>query len=201
MENLEQKIRKDSLISGLLLGVILLVLSIFSFYFITTMASGMMTLVGPLLFSIIIPILLVIFFCIDVRKKIGGYWSFKQATTGIFIMLFAAYIVQTIGRDLIFGKLVEPQMVEKTQAAVMKSTTDMLEKSGASQESIDKKTADIQQQFQSQMNPTVGKIIQGYAITIIFIFVFALIFGAIFKKEIPKYLLTSDDEVGADTTV
>src|SRR5258708_7929647 len=141
--------------------------------------SFLMVIFWPFIFSIILPIIVVVFFCLDIRKKVGSYWSFKQATTGIFIMFFMAYVVQSIGRDVIFAKLIEPNMVQKTQEAVMNATTAMLEKTGADQTQIDDKKASIQKQFDQQTNVTVGKVIQGVAITIILIFVLALIFGAI----------------------
>ncbi|MDB4902331.1 MAG: hypothetical protein JWQ63_1612 [Mucilaginibacter sp.] len=195
MENLDQKTRKQSFQYGLILGAILLVLGIFSFYFIIGMTSSFwMVIFAPFIFSIIIPIILVIFFSLDIRKKIGGYWSFKQATTGIFIMFFMAYVVQFIGRDLIFAKLIEPQMVQKTQEAVMNATTAMLEKTGADQAQIDDKKASIQKQFDLQTNITVGKVIQSIAITIILIFVLALIFGAIVKKDTPLFADTSYED-------
>jgi hypothetical protein len=185
MENLNQQIRKIGLSSGLLLGVITLVLGIFSFYFITQMTTSfwMVVLVGPLVISLVIPIIILVFFCIDFRKRIGGYWTFRQATTGIFIMLFVAYIIGAIGRDLIFVKLVEPNMVEKTQDAVVNATRSMMEKSGSDQATIDSKIADVQKNFDDQKNATIGKTIETICLTIIFMFVFALIFGAIFKRN------------------
>jgi hypothetical protein len=195
MENLDQKIRKQSFQYGLILGAILLVLGIFSFYFIIGMTSSFwLVIFGPFIFSIILPIIVVVFFCLDIRKKVGGYWSFKQATTGIFIMFFMAYVVQSIGRDVIFAKFIEPNMVQKTQEAVMNATTAMLEKTGADQAQIDDKKASIQKQFDQQTNVTVGKVIQGIAITIILIFVLALIFGAIVKKDPPLFADTAYED-------
>jgi hypothetical protein len=195
METLDQKIRKQSFQYGLILGAILLVLGIFSFYFIIGMTSSFwLVIFGPFIFSIILPIIVVVFFCLDIRKKVGGYWSFKQATTGIFIMFFMAYMVQFIGRDMIFAKLIEPNMVQKTQEAVMNATTAMLEKTGADQAQIDDKKASIQKQFDQQTNVTVGKVIQGIAITIILIFVLALIFGAIVKKDPPLFADTAYED-------
>jgi len=188
MEDLQQKIKVSSFKSGLTLGAILLVLGIFSFYFIIRMAASfLLIIIGPIVFSIIIPIVLVIFICFDLRKKIGGYWNFRQATTGIFIMFFVAYIVQYIGKDVVFAKFVEPNMVQKTQDAMMDATTAMMEKAGTDQTQIDEKKAQIQKQFDGQKEITIGKIIQGIIISIILMFVLALIFGALFKKDPPLF--------------
>ena len=195
MENLEQKIKRESFKSGLVLGGILLALGILTFYFITVLTNSVwLILSGPIIFSVLVPIILVVFLCISIRKRIGGYWSFKQATTGVFIMFIMAYAIQTIGRDLIFAKIIEPDMVVKTQKSVMRATTGMLEKSGADQTHIDAKLDEIQKQFDDEKNVPVSKIVEGIVISVILIFAFALIFGAIFKKDPPLFAPASDQE-------
>jgi hypothetical protein len=185
MENLDKQIRKVGLNNGLIFGLIVLVLGIFVFYFMTQMTTSfwMVVLVGPVLFSILIPIVILIFYCIDFRKKIGGYWTFKQAFTGIFIMLLVAYVVTAIGRDLVFAKLIEPNMLEKTQDAIMNSSRSMMEKSGTDQATVDTKMADMQKTFDDQKDMSIGKVIKAQVIALVVILIFALIFGAIFKRN------------------
>lgn len=185
MESLDKQIRKVGLNNGLIFGVIVLVLGIFAFYFMTQMTTSfwMVVLVGPIFFSILIPIVILIFYCIDFRKKIGGYWTFKQAFTGIFIMLLVAYIVTAIGRDLVFAKLVEPNMLEKTQSAIVNSSRSMMEQSGTDQATIDTKVADMQKTFDDQKDMSIGKVIKAQAIALVVVLIFALIFGAIFKRN------------------
>lgn len=197
MENpsLDTIIRKNALISGLILGGALLVLGIFTFYFITSMTTSIwMISFGPLVLSIILPLVLAVIISIDLRKKSGGYWTFKQATTAMFIMFLVCYAVQSIGRDAIFGTLIEPQMVEKTKTAVVNATSAMMEKSGADQAKIDSKMAEIEKQFDAQNNVTIGKRVQGIGINVMLIFVVALIFGAIFKKDPPLFNVIDEEE-------
>jgi hypothetical protein len=191
---LENQIRRKSLIKGLYLGAILLVLSILSYYLIISMPDKAWLIVfSPIIFSVFIPILIVLLLCFNLRKNIGGYWTLRQAVTGIFIMFVISYVVQVVGRDVVFARLIEPDMVNKTQIAMSKATTVMLQKSGASQATINEKQADIQKQLDDQKNITIGGIIQGYVITIIFLFVFAVIFGALLRRNPPEYLVYSDD--------
>jgi hypothetical protein len=183
-ENLNQLIRKKALEKGLVLGVILLVAGIFSYYFITGMTDNMWLITfGPIVISVIIPLVVAIFLIIGLRREIGGFWVFKQAVTGIFIMFFVANLLSFIGRDLLFAKVIEPNMVENMQTAMVNSVSGMLEQSGQEQDQIDKKIEEINQQFEKQKNPTIGSIIQSQLIAIIFLFVMALIFGAIFKRD------------------
>jgi hypothetical protein len=195
MDNIEQKIKINSVKSGLILGVILLALSIFSYYFITVIAkSAMLFVAGPIFFSFIIPIVAVSFFCFNERKKIGGYWTFKQATTGIFIMFFIAYLIQLVGKDFVFDKYIEPNYVQKTQDAAINAKTAILKQQHYSQALIDKNIGDLKKDFTAQSNVTIGNVIQGVAISIIFIFLFALIFGSLFKKEPPVYATQVTEE-------
>jgi hypothetical protein len=194
MDSLEKKIRIISVKSGLILGVILVALGILSFYYITNVSSSaIMFVLVPMLFSLIVPILVVVFICLNVRKKIGGYWNLRQATTGIFIMFFIGYVIQTAGRDFIFAKLIEPDMVQKTQDAFLRASATIKSQGGVDPKVIDKNVADIKKGFEDQKNESVGKIIQGVAISIILTFVLAVIFGALFKREPPLYATVIDE--------
>jgi len=192
VENLDQQIKIVFVKYGLLLGLILTALSILSFYFITVIShSPVLFVASPLVFSMVIPIAVVILFCFYGRRKIGGYWTFRQATTGIFIMFLAAYIVQTVGRDLIFARLIEPHMIEKTEKAFMEAAAQIRKQPGANLKQLDQNEADVKKNFADQKNVTFGKVAQGFIFSILFIFVLALIFAALFKRDPPVYT-TSD---------
>jgi hypothetical protein len=184
METLEQIIRKNFIKLGLFLGLALITLSIFSFYFITKMATSPQAFVaGPLIYSIVIPIMLVIAACFYGRKQIGGYWNFKQATTGIFIMFLIAYGMQTIGRDFIFARLIEPQMIEKTEKAFLNSYEIIRKQPGTNVKQLDENKTEVLKNFDAQKKETVTQLLMGIAISIIFIFAMALVFAALFKND------------------
>jgi hypothetical protein len=194
-ESNDKQLRKQAITNGLILGVALSALSIFSFYLMTAMGvSVIFVTAGPLIFSVVLPIILAVVLCFNLRKKIGGYWNFKQAATGIFIMFLTAFVVEFVVRDMLFAKVIEPTMVQKTETAMVNTVTSVLEKSKASQEEIDKKIEDIQKQFDEQKNVSIGKQIQGVGINIIFMFVLAVMFAAMFKKEGHVYNPNLDEE-------
>lgn len=196
----DSEIRKKGALSGIPLGVIMMVLSIFSFYFVTAIATSFWVIsVGPIVFSVVIPLVVAVLYCLDLRKKLGGYWTFKQATTGIFIMLFVSYAITYIGANVIFAKFIEPQMVEKTQTVILNATTQMMEKSGASQEKIDEQIEKMQKQFEMQADTSPVKVVTAIGVSLIFIFILALIFAAIFKKDPPRYDPRSLDEEAEPT--
>ncbi|WP_183561259.1 DUF4199 domain-containing protein [Mucilaginibacter sp. SP1R1] len=188
----KKQLRKVGITFGLLLGLALTILSIVSFYIMISTSSVIVISSVPFIFSIVFPIILVVILCFNFRKNIEGFWTFKQAATGIFIMFFVAFAVQFLLRDQLFARVIEPNMVEKTQTAMTSAVTSFLEKSKASQDDIDKKMDDIQKQFDAQKNVSIGKQIEGVGISIIFIFVIAIIFAAFFKKEGQVYNPNND---------
>jgi hypothetical protein len=195
MDNLEKRIKTNGVISGLLLGVILTALSIFSYYFITAITnSPVLFVVGPIILSVFIPIFVVVLFCFNFRKKIGGYWTFRQATTGIFIMFLAAYLVQFAGKNLLFDKVIEPNNVQMTQNAAINAKVAILKQRNTDQKVIDKNVAELKTDFNQQKNLTIGNTIQGIVFSILFVFLFSLIFASLFKKE-PLYANTNNGVV------
>ena len=182
-----KKLRVTGITFGLLLGLALTILSILSFYIMISISSVILISSVPFIFSVLLPIVLVVILCFNFRRRISGFWTFKQAATGIFIMFLTAFVVQFVLRDQVFAKVIEPNMVQKTQTAMTNAVSKFLHESKASQDDIDKKMDDIQKQFDSQKEVTIGKQIQGVCFSIIFMFVLALIFAAFFKKEVHTY--------------
>ncbi|MES2268471.1 MAG: DUF4199 domain-containing protein [Bacteroidota bacterium] len=182
-EDLNKSIKKNAVPLGLVLGVIVTVINILSFYVMTSTTSILLISAAPILLSVIIPIILAVIYSKQLRTKIGGFWNFRQATSGIFIMLLLSFAVQFVVRDMLFAKIIEPDMVTKMQSSMTTAVTQMLEKSNATQEAIDKQVEDVQKKFDDQKAPTIGKQIQAIFINIIFLFVLALILAAFLKKE------------------
>lgn len=189
-----KEIRKYSIINGLLLGAILLSLTIISFYLITTVVKSPIGAIAiPYLFSIILPIPFAIIFCYKLRIGIGLPWNMRIATSGIFIMLMMAYIVISVGRDLIFAHMIEPQMHTKIENVLLAATPVALKKSGATEQQIAEKQKQIRDQFALQDNVTVWQEIQSQFVAVIFIFVIAVIFGGFFKRPAAGYATYADN--------
>jgi len=185
--NISKQLRTNAIIKGVILGVVLLASSIFSYYLITSLTkASWLIIAGPYFFSVLIPVILTSLFCVDMRKKECGYWGFKASVTAIFIMFMVCYGILTAGRDLIFAKLVEPDMAQKTQAVMLNVRAGQLKISGASQTEINNQLTELKKQFAT--TPGVGSLIQDYITNIIFLFAIAVVFGAIFKRE-PPYVI------------
>ncbi len=133
-----------------------------------------------------------IYFSLDIRKKAGGYWSFKEALSYIFTMFVVSALVVYFF-TIIFGKYIEPQYVVTMKEITSNNTAKMLEKVGMGQDQIDKAMADINVKMEEQFNPGVKQIFISLGTMILMYFIGSLIFAAIFKKE-PPYIIPVTEE-------
>lgn len=184
LENLKPEAAKN----GVGLGLISLVLMIISAYALVAATSMWTVFLVPVVLGLLIPLGLLIYLSIDLRKKVGGFWNFRQATSGIFIMLLVSYIISNVG-NLAFTKLIEPDMPAKMQSTIVDVTSRMMASQGMDEEVIEKKVDDMNAEFEKKQNGTVMQTVQGHLIGIVIMFVVSLLFGAIFKKEPLKYIV------------
>jgi Protein of unknown function (DUF4199) len=143
--------------------------------------------------SIAIGLGLAVYFCIDIRQKIGGYWSFKEALGSIFILFFTQALI-VLFFTLIFGKFIEPSYPAKIKEIASASTQKMMEKMGMDQDKIDEAMKETEIKFEKQFNPGVKDVLKTIATSAIMYFVGALIFAAIFKKDRPMFESVSGEE-------
>ncbi|WP_051189779.1 DUF4199 domain-containing protein [Daejeonella oryzae] len=152
-------------------------------------------LMGSFVFTgiqILIGIGLAVYFCLDMRKQVGGYWSFKEALGSIFLMFFVQAII-VFFFTIIFAKFLEPDYAVKMKEIVSVSTQEMLEKMGMDQDKIDEAMAESDKRLEEQFNPGIKQILIGLATVAIMYFVGALIFAAIFKKDRPVFLNSPEE--------
>jgi hypothetical protein len=182
--HIDKRIKITFLKYGVVLGVLYLMLTIASYYFITSGAqSPVLFIASPIIFRLVIPVLITLFLCFKGRKQIGGLWTFKQATTGIFVMLFIAFLIQFIGKDIIFDRYVEPNGIQKIQNAAITAKTINLKQKGYDQKTIDKNIDEMKKDLAQQTNAlTPGSVISEIVFSTIFIFLFALIFASLFRN-------------------
>lgn len=189
LDNLKPEAAKN----GLILGLITLVLGVISAYVLVKATSMWAIFLVPIGIGFIIPVILAVFLSLDLRKKIGGYWNLRQATSGIFIMFLASYIIST-GGNFVFTKLIEPTMSSQIQSSVTNATSSMMRGQGVDEATIEKKEAEMAAQFAKKESGTITQTIQGHLIAVIIIFVVALLFGAIFKKSPPLFFTEEKEE-------
>ena len=182
--DIDKRIKITFLKYGAILGVLYLALTIASYYFIISgTQSPILFVAAPIVFRLVVPLLVTLFLCYTGRKQIGGLWTFKQATTGIFVMLFIAFLIQFIGKDIIFDRYIEPNGVEKIQQAAITAKTVNLKQKGYDQKTIDKSIVEMKKDLAQQTNAiSLSSIMSEIVFSTLFIFLFALIFASLFRN-------------------
>ncbi len=176
--------------NGIIWAIIGIVIFLLTYYAL----PSMMVTVSYAIISFLISIGLAIFFTLDLRKKVGGYWSFREALGPIFLM-FVVQVVITTCFSTAFAKWIEPGYGDFIREATLNSTTELFQNMSTDQEMIDKQIADTEERLEKSLNPTLLEFLQGLAIAIIIYFVGALIFAAIFKRSRPEFMAVRDEEV------
>jgi hypothetical protein len=188
-EGMDKTLIKQGIINGILLGIVVTVISIFSFYFLTRMVtSPALILTGYfVLFPWVLPIASAAFCVLKLREKIGGYWNFKKAVRGAFIILISAYATQFIFKDIVFNKFIEPDIAEKTEQALLRSAITDFKRRHISQKDIDLKVKSIKEDLGLAKTVTIGNQVINMGFSIIFLFVLALVFAGFFRRELIYY--------------
>lgn len=185
MEN-NSLLRKEGAALGIMLGILMVVLTILPMYYYATSSSFWMVIIGPVITGFFLPLVLAILFTFRLRGKVGGYWSFKQAVIGVFFMLFVATLISSVS-GFVFERYVEPDMRERYMRNIANNSIEYMEKSGADAEQIDAQLEKIDEQIERAGEANIVNTLRGLIISTIVVFVIALIFGALFKKERPIF--------------
>jgi len=185
METLSQtpvNLKNEAFKNGFIMAGVSIVLFLVINYVLPQMVGSALVNSIPTLISIA----LAVFFCIDMRKKAGGYWTFSEALTHIFIMfLVSAGVVYIF--TLLFGKYIDPTYNVRMKEAIMDSTQSMLTKFGVEDSKMDEMMEAQSQKLDKQFNPSFFEAIVGFGIQAIFYVLGALIFAAIFKRARPLF--------------
>lgn len=192
MDNLNRDIKKRSLLYGLILALSLFLTSISALYIMANTTSITVVVITTVVFSFLLPVLFALILTIRMRTRNGGYWNLRQASTGIFMMFFISYLILTAS-NFLFTKAIDTQLYNKTKVNLIALTTKAMQKQKADENSIRIKIKDIEENFAPPTEFRVSEALRNVSFSIILIFVFSLIFAAIFKKERPVYLPREKD--------
>jgi hypothetical protein len=181
MEATTVNLKTEALKNGVIWGVISIVIFLITWYVMPDlMASYLYAGI-----TAVIGIALAVFFCIDMRKKAGGYWSFSEALWNIFVMfLVSVLIVYTF--TILFGKYVDTTYPVKMKEITMEKTADTMKSLGMDDDALAKAMTDTSERLDKQFTPTFMQAIVGFGIASVFYFIGALIFAAIFKRKNPN---------------
>ncbi len=189
METTTTNLKTEALKNGAIWGAINLVIFLVTWYIMPSLMSsywyaGLTAVVG---------LSLAIFFCIDLRKKAGGYWTFGEALWPIFAMFLASMAIVFLF-TILFGKFIDPTYPVKMKELTLESSEKMMNSLGVTGESMDVAMAEAAKNAEKQFSPTFSEGILGFGIASIFYFIGALIFALIFKKTNPNPWVAEGEE-------
>ena len=189
MELSLENLNKAASTNGVIIGILSTVIGVVTYYVFPSLLGSMSFGIGTLVVSLLI----YIFFTLDLRKKIGGFWTFKEALKGIFLMSFIAGLVYSLA-NVVFYKFIEPGAFEKIAGFMESGMSQTFENMGMEQEKIDEAVAKQIEGIKAQYDPTFAQFFKNLGIAVIIQFVMSLIFAAIFKKEAPVFASTAEEE-------
>jgi hypothetical protein len=189
MENSVVNLKREALKNGAIWGAINIVIFLVTWYVMPSLMSsyfysGLLMVIG---------ILLAVFFCIDMRKKAGGYWTFSEALWNIFVMFVLSMgIFYVFG--IVFGKYIDPTYPTTMKELVMTKTETTLKSMGMDEtvtaEAMEKTSENLDKQF----TPNFSQAVVGFGIAAVVYFIGALIFALIFKRSNPNPFAFQEEE-------
>jgi hypothetical protein len=185
MENLN----KNAINNGIVIAIIGIAIQLLTYY----AAPAML---GATWFGIVTGVIILgvyVLLTLDLKKKVGGYWTFKEAFRGIFFMSLVANISSTVF-NFVFYKFIEPSAFDKVVGYVTEGLTSTYEKMGMNQDAIDKAMESVIKNLKAQYQPEPLDFLKTLGILLLVGIVMSLIFAAIFKKNPPMFAPVEEAE-------
>jgi tetrahydromethanopterin S-methyltransferase subunit B len=131
--------------------------------------------------SIIITIIIGFVVVSKTKSQLSGNISFKEAFTVYFITAIISGLISTIFNYILFN-LIDPVAKSKIMELTTKVAVESFEKMGLSQDQLN----DMVEKMTETDPYSLGNLLTGFAVGLIFHAIFGLILGAIFKSKSPQ---------------
>jgi uncharacterized membrane protein YvlD (DUF360 family) len=183
-------VERLSVMHGLLIGIAAIVLSVV-FRLVDPLLQFSSLWVGFL--TLIIVIALFVILGLDVRKKIGGFWSFGVTFKSLMIMAVILCVCSTTYNFILF-KYIDPELPSKVSAVMLDKTTTALQKAGIDQSKIDESTKSFRNgEVEAKMQPTLKNELIAFGGGLVLYGIINLIIAACIKRKAPLYIATDEE--------
>lgn len=171
-------IKKEGLKFGGILSAVALLIMFGSW------AAGIDTFSTVTMVTTFVPYMIILLLVggFDVRKRNGGYLKFKEAIQYSFLAYVVVAVVVAIATYILYN-FIDPELTQKSFEQGMNFTRNFMEKMGASEADIEKAMADAEGKKES--NTSIGTILMGTGLGLIWDFVKALLISLVIRKEKP----------------
>jgi hypothetical protein len=164
--------------NGLILGGISVVLTLVIY----AINYAILVQMKMMLLSILVSVGYAVYAGINYRKEIGGFISFGKAYQHGFIMFAASGVVSVLFSFLLYF-VIDPELPGKLTEASLANTEEMMRGFGMPEDQMDEAMEAARESTQNQFSP--AKIALTYVFLVVAGAIFALISGAIVKKNQP----------------
>ena len=172
--------KREGVKVGIINGLIALTLMYGSYF------MGMDVFINQQYLNTFLPYMIIVLLITGflLRKKNGGYLSFKQAMQFTFMSYVIAAILIAIGTYILFN-LIDKDLTEKAFLLGMEKTRGLMERFGASDEEIERTL----ERMENEKTETGFKtILLGTGLGLIWDFVKSLLISLIIRKEKPAFI-------------
>lgn len=195
MQDLNRQIRIKGAQYGAVLGVSIFLLHLFSYFLMTKVSTPLwVTAFSPLAFTNLIPIVVAVLLCLRLREKIGGFWSLRQASSGIFVMFLTSYLIFFFGM-ILYSKVIDPAMELNIQNKIELVKTAIRRDQNTSQQHINEEVTGLRKDYNERQKSGVWGFVQSFGIVVVLLFLASLIFGALFKNEVLEYVSAEKKQI------
>lgn len=166
---------KEGVKIGIINGLIALVIMYGSYY------AGLQVFVDTQFISGFIPymIIILVIYGFQLRKRNGGYLSFKDAIQYAFVSYIVATILIALGNFILYD-LIDKTLTQRSFDLSIEKTRNMMQRMGAKQEDIDKQLEGMQ-----ATNTGAKNFILGIGLDLVWSFVKSLLIAIAIRKEKP----------------
>jgi uncharacterized membrane protein len=164
---------------GLILGLITVILSVFSYL----MGADFQSTTYSIL-SAVLSIGLIIFVCYRIKKETKGILSYGKATQLLFISFMISVIIGSF-YTYVFNQYIDSQYAEVMEQKAMKQTEVLFEKIASSEEEADKMIEEARNDMQKRKESPFLYTLQTIMIASVVVIVVSLL-AAIFVQRKPR---------------
>lgn len=172
--------KKEGIKVGIINGLIALTLMYGSYF------MGMDVFINQQYLNTFLPYMIIVLLItgFQLRKKNGGYLSFKEAIKFTFLSYVIAAVLIAFGTYILFN-IIDKDLTEKSFVLGLEKTRGLMERFGASDEEIEKTLG----RMENEKTETGFKtILLGTGLGLIWDFVKSLLISIIIRKEKPAFL-------------
>ncbi|ANE49375.1 DUF4199 domain-containing protein [Flavisolibacter tropicus] len=172
--------KREGIKIGIINGLFAMILMYGSYF------MGMDTFMNQQYISAFLPYMIIVLLIagFQLRKKNGGYLSFKEAIKFTFVSYVIAAVIIALGTYILFN-LIDKDLTEKTFKLGIEKSRALMERMGASDDEVEKTIGKLEKQ---KAETGVQNIILGTGMELIWAFVKSLLISLVIRKEKPAFL-------------